>query len=151
MIPLYVLIGVWGGPGRLGATYKFVVYTVAGSLLMLVAIIARPLAGHVRPRRAAARGRSTMIFLGFLAAFAVKAPLWPVPRLAARRLPRVLAGGGCRALGRDLEDCGIRLPAHRDPDSRARGRPLADALLVLASIGLVYGSLSPSVRPTCAA
>jgi len=39
LIPLYVLIGVWGGPGRLGATLKFVVYTVAGSLLMLAAII----------------------------------------------------------------------------------------------------------------
>ena len=35
MIPLYVLIGVWGGPGRLGATVKFVIYTMAGSLLML--------------------------------------------------------------------------------------------------------------------
>src|ERR671936_1596332 len=40
MIPLYVLIGVWGGPGRLGATIKFLIYTMAGSLLMLVAIIA---------------------------------------------------------------------------------------------------------------
>ena len=39
LIPLYVLIGVWGGPGRLGATIKFIVYTVAGSLLMLAAII----------------------------------------------------------------------------------------------------------------
>ena len=39
MIPLYVLIGVWGGPGRLGATVKFVIYTMAGSLLMLAAVI----------------------------------------------------------------------------------------------------------------
>src|SRR5206468_9133456 len=39
LIPLYVLIGVWGGAGRLGATLKFVVYTVAGSLLMLGAIV----------------------------------------------------------------------------------------------------------------
>src|SRR5277367_132938 len=39
LIPLYVLIGVWGGAGRLGATLKFVVYTVAGSLLMLAAIV----------------------------------------------------------------------------------------------------------------
>src|SRR4029079_8360308 len=40
LIPLYVLIGVWGGPGRLGATVKFVIYTMAGSLLMLAALIA---------------------------------------------------------------------------------------------------------------
>src|SRR5512134_2963370 len=39
LIPLYVLVGVWGGPGRLGATIKFVIYTMAGSLLMLAAII----------------------------------------------------------------------------------------------------------------
>src|SRR5579871_1505148 len=39
LIPLYVLIGVWGGPGRLRATITFIVYTVAGSLLMLAAII----------------------------------------------------------------------------------------------------------------
>ena len=39
LIPLYVLIGVWGGAGRLGATLKFVVYTVVGSLLMLAAIV----------------------------------------------------------------------------------------------------------------
>ena len=39
LIPLYVLIGVWGGAGRLGATIKFVVYTMAGSLLMLASII----------------------------------------------------------------------------------------------------------------
>ena len=39
MIPLYVLIGVWGGPGRLGATIKFVIYTMAGSLLMLASVI----------------------------------------------------------------------------------------------------------------
>ena len=39
LIPLYVLVGVWGGPGRLGATVKFVLYTMAGSLLMLAALI----------------------------------------------------------------------------------------------------------------
>src|SRR5207247_2114104 len=39
MIPLYLLIGVWGGPGRLGATVKFVIYTMAGSLLMLASVI----------------------------------------------------------------------------------------------------------------
>ena len=39
LIPIYVLIGVWGGAGRLGATVKFVIYTIAGSLLMLVAIV----------------------------------------------------------------------------------------------------------------
>src|SRR5262249_60804275 len=39
LIPLYVLIGVWGGPGRIGATVKFVIYTMAGSLLMHAASV----------------------------------------------------------------------------------------------------------------
>src|SRR5919108_4933035 len=76
MIPLYVLIGVWGGPGRLAATIKFVVYTLAGSLLMLVSIIALGLSRGSFDFEAAGGGdQNTWIFLGFLAAFAVKAPL----------------------------------------------------------------------------
>ena len=52
LVPLYFLVGVWGGAGRLRATLLFVIYTMAGSLLMLASIIvARALAGHVRPRR----------------------------------------------------------------------------------------------------
>ncbi len=78
LIPLYVLIGVWGGPGRLGATFKFVAYTIAGSLLMLVAIIAAGLgAGTFDMTQLVGQGTSTWIFLGFAIAFAVKAPLWP--------------------------------------------------------------------------
>ncbi len=88
LIPLYVLIGVWGGPGRLGATLKFVVYTVAGSLLMLASIIVyglqqgtfdltqmpRELERLALPRvRDRVRGQGAAL---------------PVPRLAARRVPR---------------------------------------------------------------
>ena len=52
LIPLYVLIGVWGGAGRTRATLTFVIYTMAGSLLMLAAIVVFGLrAGHVRPDR----------------------------------------------------------------------------------------------------
>src|ERR671910_1917568 len=40
LIPIYVLVGVWGGPGRLAATVKFVIYTMVGSLLMLASIVA---------------------------------------------------------------------------------------------------------------
>ena len=79
LIPLYVLVGVWGGPDRWRATLKFVIYTMAGSLLMLAPI------DRVR---AVSRGRSTWsssgtssttwIFLGFMAAFAVKAPFFPL-------------------------------------------------------------------------
>src|SRR5919108_2279266 len=72
LIPLYVLIGAWGGPGRMGATIKFVVYTMAGSLLMLVAIIAAGLSAGTFEMAELGRNTSVWIFLGFAAAFAVK-------------------------------------------------------------------------------
>ena len=114
LIPLYVLIGVWGGPGRLRATIKFVVYTVAGSLLMLAAIIVYGLQqgtfdltddGAEHERLALPRLRDRLRGQG--AALAV-------PRLAARRLPRVAARGVGPALGRDLEGRRVRVPADRD-------------------------------------
>ena len=77
LIPLYVLIGVWGGPGRLGATLKFVIYTMAGSLLMLVAIIVFGLSQGTFDLVDAGTSSSDWIFLGFVAAFVVKAPLFP--------------------------------------------------------------------------
>ena len=134
LIPLYVLIGFWGGAGRLRATITFVVYTVAGSLLMLGGDHrVRAAAGHVRPdadgdeheRLALPRLRDRVRGQG--AALAV-------PRLAAGRLPRVAARGGGPALGRDLEGRRVRLHPDRDrqvprpngalsrPDSGACGR-----------------------------
>src|SRR5438445_1497253 len=78
MIPLYILVGVWGGPGRLGATLKFVIYTMAGSLLMLAAIIAYVLSANTFDLVSIGQSSSQWIFLGFVAAFAIKAPLFPL-------------------------------------------------------------------------
>jgi NADH-quinone oxidoreductase subunit M len=150
MIPLYVLIGVWGGPGRLAATIKFVVYTLAGSLLMLVSIIALGLSRGSFSFEAAAGGdESTWIFLGFLAAFAVKAPIWPfhgwLPdayREAPAEVVAVLSGVISKAAAYGLLFVIPLFPA-----------VVADwrvPVLVLASIGLIYGSLlafrAPDVR-----
>ena len=77
MIPLYVLIGVWGGPGRLGATVKFVIYTMAGSLLMLAAVIVFGLQQGSFDLISTTTSNSTWLFLGFAIAFAIKAPLFP--------------------------------------------------------------------------
>ena len=84
LIPMYLIIGVWGGPKRVYAAFKFFLYTLAGSLLMLVALVylyyksggsfdiltwhRLPLAAHVQ----------TLLFFAFLLAFAVKVPMWPV-------------------------------------------------------------------------
>ena len=84
LIPMYLIIGVWGGPKRVYAAFKFFLYTLAGSLLMLVALIflyyksggsfdiltwhKLPLAANVQ----------TLLFFAFFLAFAVKVPMWPV-------------------------------------------------------------------------
>src|SRR5204862_579991 len=77
LIPLYILIGVWGGPGRLGATVKFVIFTMTGSLMMLAAIVAYGLQAGTFDLVSASQGGSRWIFLGFMLAFVIKAPLFP--------------------------------------------------------------------------
>ena len=84
LIPMYLIIGIWGGPNKIYAAFKFFLYTLMGSLLTLVALIylytasngsfdilawhQLPLSGHVQ----------TLLFFAFFAAFAVKVPMWPV-------------------------------------------------------------------------
>jgi len=77
MIPLYLLIGVWGGERRVAATFKFVAYTMAGSLLMLVTIVVYGLS-HGFDLTTASTSSSVWLFLGFAIAFTVKAPLFPL-------------------------------------------------------------------------
>src|SRR4029453_17653408 len=77
LIPLYVLVGVWGGAGRLTATLKFVIYTMAGSLLMLAAIVAYGISEGTFDLVDGPTSSNEWLFLGFVAAFAVKAPLFP--------------------------------------------------------------------------
>jgi NADH-quinone oxidoreductase subunit M len=83
LIPMFIIIGVWGGPRRVYATIKFFLYTFIGSLLMLVALIYMYLkSGSYElaafQRLPLALNEQTFIFLAFFAAFAVKVPMWPV-------------------------------------------------------------------------
>jgi NADH-quinone oxidoreductase subunit M len=82
MIPLYVLMGGWGGEGRRRATYVFVVYTLIGSLLMLVAIAAIGVQqGTFSIQELSAPGRDNgdaWLFAAFVLAFCIKAPLFPL-------------------------------------------------------------------------
>lgn len=84
LIPMYIIIGVWGGPRRVYAAFKFFLYTLAGSLLMLVALAYLYFksggsfdiqAWHKLPLPATAQ---TLLFFAFFLAFAVKVPMWPV-------------------------------------------------------------------------
>ncbi len=83
LIPMYLIIGIWGGPRRVYAAIKFFLFTLAGSVLMLLALLAMwsqagttdiPTLLHTQfPAR-----MQTWLFLAFLASFAVKVPMWPV-------------------------------------------------------------------------
>ncbi|MGB6307347.1 MAG: NADH-quinone oxidoreductase subunit M [Steroidobacteraceae bacterium] len=83
LIPMFIIIGVWGGPRRVYATIKFFLYTFIGSLLMLVALIYMYLKSGsyelaVFQSMPLTLREQTFIFLAFFAAFAVKVPMWPV-------------------------------------------------------------------------
>ncbi|QIL69784.1 NADH-quinone oxidoreductase subunit M [Diaphorobacter sp. HDW4B] len=84
LIPMYLIIGIWGGPNRIYAAFKFFLYTLFGSLLMLIALIYLYNASggsfdiatwHALPLSATAQ---TLLFFAFFAAFAVKVPMFPV-------------------------------------------------------------------------
>ncbi len=84
LIPMYLIIGIWGGPNKIYAAFKFFLYTLLGSLLMLVALIYLYLQSggsfdlatwHKLPLGSQAQ---TLLFFAFFAAFAVKVPMWPV-------------------------------------------------------------------------
>src|ERR1700751_2247667 len=77
LIPLYILIGVWGGSERLRATITFVVYTVVGSLVSLAAILVFGLQQGAFDMTRMGTSTSTWLFLGFVVAFAIKSPLFP--------------------------------------------------------------------------
>jgi NADH-quinone oxidoreductase subunit M len=83
LIPMFLIIGVWGGPRRVYASFKFFLYTLLGSVLMLLAIMAMywqagttdiPVLMH----HAFPRALQTWAWFAFLASFAVKMPMWPV-------------------------------------------------------------------------
>jgi NADH-quinone oxidoreductase subunit M len=84
LIPMFLIIGIWGGPRRVYASFKFFLYTLLGSVLMLIAIMAMywqaggttdipTLLTHQFPAQ-----MQTWLWLAFFASFAVKMPMWPV-------------------------------------------------------------------------
>ncbi len=83
LIPMFIIIGIWGGPNRVYATIKFFLYTFLGSVLMLVALIYMYLKSGSMSildfhQLKLGLTEQVLIFLAFLAAFAVKVPMWPV-------------------------------------------------------------------------
>jgi NADH-quinone oxidoreductase subunit M len=159
LVPMYFIIGVWGGPNRVYAAVKFVLYTMAGSLLMLVAILA--LYGDhgaatglytfdlpVLSRYVVAPGLTqSLMFLAFALAFAIKVPLFPFhtwlpdAHVEAPTAGSVILAGVLLKMGTYgfLRFC---LPLF--PDASLRFTPWVWALAV---IGIVYGAWVSTVQP----
>ncbi|MBA3475452.1 MAG: NADH-quinone oxidoreductase subunit M, partial [Actinobacteria bacterium] len=154
LIPIYVLIGVWGGPGRVRATATFVIYTMAGSLLMLAAIVVFGLSQGTFSLVDSGTSSNEWVFLGFLAAFAVKAPIFPFHgwlveayRESPPEVAAILSGVVSKAAVYGL----VRIVIAKFPE------PVDDfqvAILAFAAVGLVYGSLlafrAPDLRSVTA-
>ena len=150
LIPLYVLVGVWGGAGRLGATLKFVIYTMVGSLLMLAAIVVYGISEGTFSLIEAQTSDSRWLFLGFAFAFAIKAPLFPLHGWlpdAYRESPPEVAAVLSGVVSKTAAYGFLRIAIAQFPEPAEYFRT---PILVLAAVGLVYGSLlafrAPDVR-----
>jgi len=147
LVPMYFLIGIWGGARRVYASIKFFLYTMAASLLMLLAILYMGInAGtfslpDLIAGRAAFAGAQNLLFLGFFLAFAVKVPIFPfhswlpdahteAPTAGSIILAGVLLKMGTYGL--------IRFNLPLFPEAAYRYAP---AIAVLAIIGIIYGAI----------
>src|SRR3954465_4467762 len=146
LIPMFLIIGVWGGPRRVYASFKFFLYTLLGSVLMLLAIMAMYLdAGtgdiptlltHGFPA-----GLQKWAWLSFFASFAVKMPMWPVHTWLPDAHVEAPTAGSVILAGILLKMGGygfVRVPLPMFPDASTAFAPLVYALSIVA---IIYTSL----------
>jgi NADH-quinone oxidoreductase subunit M len=150
LVPMYFLIGIWGGPNRTYAANKFIIYTMAASVLMLVAIVALYLAAPggertfdlLRLQEAAAPAAlRPWLFAAFTLAFAVKVPVWPLHTwLPDAHVEAPTAGSVIlAALLLKMGTYGfLRFSLGLFPEVAAAAAPL---LLALAVMGILYGGI----------
>jgi NADH-quinone oxidoreductase subunit M len=146
LIPMFLIIGIWGGPRRVYASFKFFLYTLLGSVLMLVAIMAMyitagttdivTLLGHEFPK-----DMQYLLFLAFLASFAVKLPMWPVHTWLPDAHVEAPTAGSVILAGILLKMGGygfLRFSLPMFPDASVYFAPMMFALSVIA---IIYTSL----------
>jgi NADH-quinone oxidoreductase subunit M len=160
LVPMYMIIGVWGGANRIYATIKFVLYTLVGSLLMLVAILG--IAWAYQSATGTWEGAFDYVnlvelgfdptlqfwaFLGFFLAFAIKVPMWPVhtwlpdahteaPTAGSVILAGVLLKLGAYGL--------IRFNLPLFPDA---ANDLAPIIITLSVVAMIYGAVIAIRQP----
>ena len=153
LVPMYFLIGIWGGPRRIYAAIKFFLYTMAGSILMLLAILfvgiqagsfSVPDLMTILPglysSGAIAFGAQMLLFLAFAAAFAIKVPMWPLhswlpdAHVEAPTAGSVILAGVLLKMGTYGF---IRFNIPLFPDAAVTAAPW---IALLAVIGIIYGA-----------
>jgi NADH-quinone oxidoreductase subunit M len=158
LFPMYFVIGIWGGPRRIYATVKFVIYTLVGSLLMLVAILAVAIA-HAASGNAftfsyeALRGfgyadtLQALAFIAFFLAFAIKVPMWPLHTWLPDAHVEAPTAGSIILAGVLLKLGGygfLRYALPLLPDAAATFAPI---VIGLAIVAIIYGGLVAMVQP----
>ena len=151
LIPMYLIIGIWGGADRIYASYKFFLYTLLGSVLMLIAMLwmaqaagttdIPTLMAYDFPPRA-----QTWLFLAFFASFAVKMPMWPVHTWLPDAHVQAPTAGSVILAGVLLKMGGygfIRFSLPMFPEASAQ---LIWLVLGLSMVAIVYTSLVALVQ-----
>ncbi|MGQ9833229.1 MAG: complex I subunit 4 family protein [Candidatus Villigracilaceae bacterium] len=146
LVPMYFLIGIWGGPRRIYAAIKFFLYTMAGSILMLLAILWLGIhQGTFSVPELVAKGGipsdlQLWLFLAFAAAFAIKVPMWPLhswlpdAHVEAPTAGSVILAGVLLKMG-TYGFLRFNLPLF--PEAAVRAAPW---MALLAAIGIIYGA-----------
>ena len=158
LIPMYFLIGIWGHGRKIYAAFKFILYTMLGSLLMLIAILylvfkARAAIGHLTfdlpdlMNVPLTTTQARWLFAGFAIAFAVKVPMWPLHTWLPDAHTEAPTAGSVILAGVMLKmgTYGfLRFAIPLFPDVAADAAPL---FMALAVIGIVFGALVALVQP----
>ena len=146
LVPMYFLIGVWGGPRRMYAAVKFFLYTMAGSILMLLAILWLGIqGGSFSVPELIARGGipaniQIWLFLAFAAAFAIKVPMWPLHSWLPDAHVEAPTAGSVILAGVLLKMGTYGFLRFNLPLFPAAAVQLAPWMALLAVIGILYGA-----------
>jgi NADH-quinone oxidoreductase subunit M len=151
LVPMFIIIGIWGGQRRVYATLKFFLYTFLGSVLMLVALVYLYLKAHTYDMAALwalplTHQEQILIFLAFFAAFAVKVPMVPVHTWLPDAHVEAPTGGSVILAAIMLKMGGFGFLRFCLPVTPDAARELSNLIIVLSLVAVVYIGLVALVQ-----